>query len=217
MIQINQVDKKKTCSKCHVTKPLAEFNNDKNRKDGKYPQCKECTKEKRKDYYENRGGREHHKDWYENRGGREIHGKVSMYENKSCPKYIGVVVAERLIKHLFNDVEMMPHGFPGYDMICNKGKKVNVKASTICVRQNKNSTMNSWQFCIKYNKDCDFFLCMAFDNVIDLNPLMAWMIPADEVNDNSGLRISASDIHRWDKWKMDLNNAQACCDLMKGK
>lgn len=32
----------KTCPKCGQTKPLTEFHNDKNRRDGKYPRCKTC-------------------------------------------------------------------------------------------------------------------------------------------------------------------------------
>lgn len=32
----------KTCSKCGQTKPVDEFNRDKNRKDGRYPHCREC-------------------------------------------------------------------------------------------------------------------------------------------------------------------------------
>lgn len=144
-------------------------------------------------------------------------GGLLMYENKSSSQYIGIVVAERLIKHLFNDVEMMPYGFPGYDMICNKGKKINVKASTTYVAQLKNSTVNRWKFGIDYNKNCDFFLCVAFNNVIDCNPLYAWLIPAHEVNNQSGARISSSTIHKWNGWKMDLDDAQRCCDLMKEK
>ena len=35
----------KTCSKCGMSKPTDEFNNDKKRKDGRYPQCKECNKQ----------------------------------------------------------------------------------------------------------------------------------------------------------------------------
>lgn len=53
----------KICSKCSVEKDLDSFCNDKNRKDGKYPQCKDCKNEgeratskerNQKRYYENR-------------------------------------------------------------------------------------------------------------------------------------------------------------------
>lgn len=32
----------KICPKCHISKPLDDFHNDKGRKDGKYPNCKDC-------------------------------------------------------------------------------------------------------------------------------------------------------------------------------
>ena len=185
-------------------KPLDEFVRDKRLKDGRRPQCRECHNKQIRNYYHNGGG-------------REEQGHQSMYENKSCSGYLGIVVAERLVKHLFKDVEVMPYGFPGYDMICNKGKKIDVKASTIHIEKNKNSTVNRWNFNIKHNKKCDFFLCLAFDSTIDLNPLIAWMIPGNEVNNLSNAKISSSTIHKWDKWKMDLDDAQRCCDLMKGK
>ena len=213
-------------------RPLDEFYNRKDKKDGKRNDCKDCNNkmnqkyyqehkeeilEQKKDYHkENKEEiNERKKDWYHNKGGRESRGSISMYKNKNCGQYIGIVVAERLVKHLFNDVEMMPPNFPGYDLVCNRGKRIDVKASTICVRENKNSVVNGWKFHIRYNKNCDFFLCIAFDNVIDCNPLIAWMIPGNEVNDNESITISSTTIHKWDKWKMDMSNAQACCDLMK--
>ncbi len=44
--------KEKRCSKCKIEKELEEFYNDKVKKDGKYPQCKECVKEYRKKHKE---------------------------------------------------------------------------------------------------------------------------------------------------------------------
>ena len=212
----------KKCSKCNETKSLDEFYNESKSKDGKGRYCKDCNKKRGEYYtkhnYENRALiREQMIKNYHFGGGRERRGHQSMYKNKSCSQYLGIVAAERLVKHLFNDVEMMPPNFHGYDLICNRGKKIDVKASTTHIRKNKNSIVNRWQFSINCNKDCDYFLCMAFDNIKELNPLIAWMIPGNEVNDQGGIAISSTTIQRWDKWKMDLSNAQACCDLMKGK
>lgn len=193
----------KKCPKCGTSKPINEFSKDKSKKDGKYTCCKECHKEM-------------NKNWYEN-GGREKAGCQSMYENKSCAQYLGVVIAERLIKHLFNDVEVMPFGFPGYDFICNKGKKINAKASTTYFRENKNSSVEFWYFSINKNKGCDFFLCIAFDSVNNPTPLHIWMIPAQEVNDRVSIQISSSTIHKWNEWKMDVDDAQSCCAIMKEK
>ena len=211
----------KTCSKCGISKPLDEFNNQKTSKDGKRSECKECVRDTNKKYYQNHKeeAAKWHKEWYEEHKDEIIRkeGNLPMYENKYCTQYLGIVVAERLVKHVFKDVEMMPFGFPGYDLICNKGKKINVKASTAHVEQNKSSTMNRWQFRPNYNKKCDYFLCMAFDNVDDLNPLYMWMIPAIEINHKSSTRISQSTIHKWDQWIMDINNTQTCCATMKEK
>jgi len=43
----------KTCNKCHLTKPLDDFANQKSRKDGKQGQCKACRKEWYDNYYKN--------------------------------------------------------------------------------------------------------------------------------------------------------------------
>ena len=43
----------KKCSKCEGVKPLDEFHRDKNRKDGRHPHCKECSKEAKDIYRQN--------------------------------------------------------------------------------------------------------------------------------------------------------------------
>lgn len=43
----------KTCIKCHKAKPLDEFYNQKDGKDGKGSYCKKCSKECNKRYREN--------------------------------------------------------------------------------------------------------------------------------------------------------------------
>jgi hypothetical protein len=45
----------KTCTKCQVPKPIAEFNKDQNRKDGFYPHCKGCRKNETRKYREKYG------------------------------------------------------------------------------------------------------------------------------------------------------------------
>ena len=37
----------KTCSRCQIEKPLADFHNDKHKRDGKHSQCKPCHAERR--------------------------------------------------------------------------------------------------------------------------------------------------------------------------
>ena len=56
--------KTKTCSKCSKRKPLKEFYKQKSAKDGLYPYCKECVKERYKANAEHIKGKakEHYKD-----------------------------------------------------------------------------------------------------------------------------------------------------------
>ena len=203
----------KICFKCHETKPLNEFHNDKSKKDGKTLYCKECSKEISKKY-----NQEHKKEKviygkkYYREVVRERDGYRPMNENKLCPSYLGIAIGERLCRHLFKDVEMMPYGNTGYDVVCNKGKKIDVKTSCITLQEGKHPR---WLFEIRKNITADYFIIVAFDNRTDLNPLHLWMIPGKELNENSSKSISLSTIHKWDEWKMDINDAQICCAEIK--
>lgn len=220
---------KKTCPKCEEMKPLDEFYKDKSRKDGRYCYCKDCSREHAKSYRKNNYKKlaerhnkyeeEHHKELskyrreYYEKTGREKRGSKSMHENKLCSAYLGIVIGERLCRHLFKDVEVMTYGFPDYDIICNKGKKIDVK--TACIALAKNSKNPHFQFRIKQNKIADFFICVAFDNVEDLNPIHMWMIPGNEINHKKNHAIRLSTIHKWNKWKRDIKDAQLCFTEMK--
>ena len=214
----------KTCYKCGETKPLDEFHKNKSKKDGRGTECKNCKKELATKYHQEHREeeKEYFGEYYQKHKERikkrvkerekQKRGCHTMYKNKSCAQYLGVVIAERLCKHLFKDVEMMPHGFPGYDIVCNRGKKINVKAACITLTPSKNPR---WQFKINCNTTADFFICVAFDNRTDLNPLHLWMIPGSEINKKGNTSISPPTIHKWDEWKMEINDAQICCTEMK--
>ena len=216
--------KAKICTKCNILKPLDEFNNDRSRKDGKKSSCKECRRKynqehrKEKIEYNKKYTQEHKKEKAEydkehyERTGRQKQGKTSMYENKMCAAYLGIVIGERLIRHLFKDVQIMPHGNPKFDFICNKGMKIDVKTSTTHFNKNK---YPFWSFTIDRNKVADFFILVAFDNRTDLNPLHLWMIPGRKINEDTSKSIALSRIHKWDKWKKDIKDAKLCCNELK--
>lgn len=203
----------KICSKCGILKPLSEFYNDKKGKDGKQAQCKECVLIRVKSYYQNNCEKvkKYSRKWYDEIG-REKLGQQSMYKNKECAAYLGIVIGERLCRHLFKDVQVMPMHNPGFDFVCNHGKKIDIKTGCMCLDHGK---YPYWGFKIEYNKIADYFICVAFDNRTDLNPLYIWMIPGSDVNNQRGVQISLSTIHKWDKWKRDINNAQLCCSELK--
>jgi len=129
-------------------------------------------------------------------------------ENKDCPLYLGVHVAERVLSHVFENVERMPYRNPWFDFICNKGKKVDVKSS--CIHKS-----GAWNFNIKHNTTADYFLCLAFDNREDLNPLHVWLIPGSKLNHSNAASITQSISHKWEMYELDISKISACCDAMK--
>lgn len=132
----------------------------------------------------------------------------SFDENKECSWFLGVHVAERVLSHVFKNVERMPNNNPGYDFICNRGKKIDVKSS--CLRKGC-----SWVFNIQRNTIADYFLCLAFDNRKDLNPLHIWLIPGEKLSHVGGAGISPSTVDKWDEYKLDTEKISICCDILR--
>ena len=130
-------------------------------------------------------------------------------ENMRCGMYLGVHIAEGVLGRVFKNVERMPMNNPGYDFICNKGKKIDVKSS--CQRGG-----GGWSFGIRHNIIADYFLCLAFDNREDLTPLHVWMIPGCKISHLKGLSINQGTINKWDEYALDISKVAACCDTLKG-
>jgi len=135
-------------------------------------------------------------------------GKQPFNENKECAQFLGIHIAERVLSHVFKNVERMPMHNPGYDVICNHNKKIDIKSS--CQR-----TTGRWAFHINRNTTADYFLCIAFDNREDLNPLYAWLLPGDKFNHLIGVEIHQSTIHKWDEYKLDISKIITYCDTLK--
>lgn len=95
-------------------------------------------------------------------------------KNKNCPVFLGCDIAEKVLSHVFKDVRRMHIHNSGFDFICNKGFKIDVKSS--CLHKN-----NTYSFAIRYNKIADYFLCIGFDNRENLNPQHIWLIKGNEV------------------------------------
>lgn len=139
-------------------------------------------------------------------------GVLPFSENRSCSSFLGVHVAEQVLFKIFKNVTKMPYGNPGYDFICNKGRKVDVKSS--CTRPQYNRAP-SWSFKINRNEIADYFLCIAFDNRTDLNPLHLWLIPGNTINRFSHISASEKTMSKWNEFLLPLDNVIACCDSMK--
>ena len=135
-------------------------------------------------------------------------GMCSFNENKDCSLYFGIYVAERVLRHSLKNVEVMPMHNPGYDFICNKGMKTDVKSS--CLYKT-----GGWVFHINHNTKADYFLCLAFDNRDNLNPLHVWLLPGKNVNQKGAASIKLSTIHKWDQYKLDISKVTTCCDVIR--
>ena len=139
-----------------------------------------------------------------------FHGYKSKPINKQSTNYLGITCAEQVLSKVFKNVQTMTYGNKGFDFICNKGFKVDSKAST------KHKKYNSWTFSIKQNKIPDYFICLAFDNRNDINPLYAWLIPGSIINEKTRHVISESTMNKYNKYKLDINKIIKCCNKIKG-
>ena len=130
-----------------------------------------------------------------------------MVNNKTCSAYLGIHVAERVLSQTFKDVEVMPTNNPGYDFICNKGKKIDVKSAC------RNSD-GRWVFAIRRNTVPDYFLFLAFDNRENLNPLYMWLVPS-KCCDTVSTSITQSTISKWKNFERDVGKVKECCGILK--
>lgn len=129
--------------------------------------------------------------------------------NKKCTNWLGDK-AEIVLMNMFNTVKRCPRNHQGYDFICGNGYKIDAKASCFMKRK-----PNTWTFVIKKNVMADFFLCLAFDNRKDLNPLHIWMLPGHILNHLSATSISKSTLDKWSEYEQPLDKVISCCDIMK--
>lgn len=94
-------------------------------------------------------------------------------ENRMDNKFIGVYIGENGITKIYEGSKRMPYNHPGYDIICQKGYKIDVKSTVL-------SRYNTFSFGIQKNRTADYFALVGFNNIIELTPLHLWIIKSDE-------------------------------------
>jgi endogenous inhibitor of DNA gyrase (YacG/DUF329 family) len=187
---------KKICRGCNQSKPISDFNTYK--KNGKVylgSKCRACSA-----IYH----REHERD--------RVHraGVKPARDNPECSGYIADL-AEQICAHYFEGVKRMPNCHPGYDLICKKGFKIDVKSSCrIKVKSHPNAS-DQWMFTLKRSKAADYFLCLAFRDRKTREPEHIWLIPSNEVNHLFILGIAESRVNKWIKFEKPIDKAIACC------
>ena len=184
---------KKQCSKCKEWKDISEYYKTKHGKYGVRGGCKQCSKKQSLE----------HK--------RDIMG-YPMLENKECAQYLGIAIAERLVSHLFKDVQRMPPNNPGYDFICSKKMKIDIKSACITLNNKKNPR---WIFKIGYNITADYFLLLAFNNRDDLELQHQWLVPEYAISVFETIAISEKTLPKWKAWEHPIDDALTCCNELK--
>lgn len=132
-------------------------------------------------------------------------------KNRSCSSFLGVHVAERVLSKVFKEVKQMPMNNQGYDIVCNRNKKIDIKSA--CLSPDK-KTMR-WGFHIERNTIADYFLCIAFNDRDDLTPQHVWLIPGHKVNHLVGVQIRNATLKKWEAYEIDVTKTLRCCDTLK--
>lgn len=207
----------KLCPKCGVTKDESEFHKHSKRPDGLQYFCKMCRAKQKAEYIRRPEIRKRNAEQQLKRDHDLGHHKP-MSENRECASFLGVHVAERVLSNIFKKVERMPNNNTGYDFVCSKGYKIDVKSGVRVYLEDRNPI---WKFAINKNTIADYFLCLAFDDREHLNPLHIWLIPGKDVSTRSMLNISTTPkfTARWAKYEkpLDLAKVVACCNILKGE
>ncbi len=151
----------------------------------------------------------------------------SIKKNQYCSIYLGIYIAEQSLKKVFKNVVWMSIRNKGYDFVCDKGNKIDVKSS--CLRFS-----NGWSFVISKNKIADYFLLVAFDNRENIKPLHLWLIKGNELvkfvshgkyvtgnclNDLNSLYISSKDkiLEKYRKYELvnKIDEVEKYCNDLK--
>lgn len=178
----------RTCIKCNRTLPIKSFGLHKTSREGRRAQCCFC---------------------------RSLsEGHVPLQHAKNSPSYLGVYIAERALSRFFDNIQRMPICNRGFDFICGRGYKIDVKSACRRIRKGRH---DSWLFHIGRNKIADYFLCLAFNNRDELVPEHVWLIPSDKVNSKIGLSISETRLNKYRLFEKPLNKVNECCNEMVGR
>jgi|LAHU01.1.fsa_nt_gb hypothetical protein len=195
----------KKCSRCHENRPISEFY--KYASGLFHSSCRACNAERM------RKRRDANKDYF-NKYQRERRHRLGLAhpytESKRCSSYLGVHIAERALSKFFDNIVRMPINNPGYDFICGKGFKIDVKSSCLV---NMTKTCDRWQFNIKHNDVPDYFLFLAFDNRSDLNPQHVWLVPRSVINGRYIISITRSPrvLAKWEIFEKPIDKVLSCC------
>jgi len=201
----------KICAKCGLSLSEDAFSKHNTNNDHKQYWCRSCVAAYRISYMQRPGMRER-KNQRANERSWRMGTRVPVNESRGSASFLGLL-SEKVLSHMFDGVRRMPTNNPGYDFVCARGLKIDVKSSTRHAQINQPN--EHWTFSIRYNKVADYFLCLAFDNRESLNPEHVWLIPARKINMQSALCISETVISKWSEYERSLDKVNVCCGAMR--
>lgn len=82
-------------------------------------------------------------------------------EDRNDTRFIGIYIAENGMNKLYENSKRMILNNIGYDIICPKGYKIDVKATVL-------NRYNNFDFGINKNMIADYFALIGFNNIIKL-------------------------------------------------
>lgn len=202
----------KTCCRCGLEKPLNGFYSHKDYPDGHRYECKTCSRVECKKYQQKNRAK---LTTYERERKHRLGLARPMETARDCTAFLGVHVAESLLSRLFDHVIVMPNCNPGYDFICGKGFKIDVKSA--CLTFPERTESGCWMFDVDRNEIADYFMCVGFDNRVTLNPMRLWLFPGNLINERCSLRITNSQrsLKKWVEYERPIDRAIVCCDAMQ--
>jgi hypothetical protein len=204
----------KKCPECGEIKLIAEFYPRRTRGNKPTAYCKVCAyKRSTKWAKENRDVLN---DRMREKRYQTGECKGPLENNPACTLYLGIHIAERILSHYFEGITIMPRGNKGFDFICKKGYKIDVKSKCIRIRGPPHYT-NAWEFNSKHNTIADYFLCLAFDNRESLTPLHVWLIPGNIVNHLGMFSITNTPqcLSKWSQYERPIDKVLECCTLLR--
>jgi hypothetical protein len=200
----------KKCIRCGESKPIEEFfkNCGGNKR---HLRCKRC------DNIENRERARLDPERYARYAREERYRKgerTPLSEAKNCASYLGVYIAERALANFFDNITKMPTNNPGFDFVCGRGFKIDVKSSCLIYYPKKTPR---WKFATGHNDITDYFLCLAFDNRENLEPQHVWLIPSKDIRSKTAVVITNGDkwMDPWKQYERPMNRVLSCCNQMR--
>lgn len=191
----NDEMKTKRCKHCNIVKNVVEFYSHKSGRLAGRAQsyCKSCHK------------------IYSLERSHLTGQKRPLQQAKDCASYLGVFVAETALSKFFDHIKRMPYGHPGFDFICGREFKIDVKSACM---SNRPKGSPGWSFQIKKNQIADYFLCVAFDNRDALNPRHVWLMPGNTVNALSTIfiRDRQEALEKWSRYERSLDRVITHCN-----